>query len=175
MDHVSMVELNLIKPTQRFNNELSIPCQPFDFSNPEFDIEEFTKTLAETMVREDGIGLAANQVGVPYRVFTVRSDPLLVCYNPKIVDLSGEELLGPEGCLSFPGLSVKVKRWEEVRLRFQNYKGTFVTRKFGGLAARVVQHEMDHLDGILFFNRANRYHRDQAFKRLDRTLRKSAL
>jgi peptide deformylase len=70
-------------------------------------------------------------------------------------------------------MKVKVKRYDEVRLRFQHHDGTFITRKFGGLAARVVQHEFDHLDGILHYNRANRFHRDQALNKWERALKRS--
>jgi peptide deformylase len=166
--------MELIKPTKRFDNELSVVSAPFDFTNPPFDPKSFSEALAKKMIRENGIGLAAIQIGMPYRVFVVRTDPVYVCFNPKIVDLGGEENIMEEGCLSFPGMSVKVKRFDELRLRFQNHDGQFATRKFAGLAARVIQHEYDHLNGILFYNRASRYHRDAALKKWERTLVKKS-
>lgn len=165
--------MKLIQPTQRFNNELSVVSDPFDFSNPPFDAKDFSEALVKKMIKENGIGLAAIQVGVPYRVFAVRTDPIHVCFNPKIVDLSGVEMVSEEGCLSFPGMQVKVKRFDEVRLRFQTFDGKFITRKLAGLAARVVQHEYDHLDGVLFYNRANQFHRDQALRKWERALKRA--
>ena len=67
-----------------------------------------------------------------------------------------------EGCLSFPGLIVKVKRPQHIRVRFQTPNGDTITKQFTGMSARVFQHEIDHLNGVLYFNRANRYHRDVA-------------
>lgn len=166
--------MKLIKPTTHFNNELQVVSEPFDFSNPPFDPEEFALALGKKMIAENGVGLAAIQVGYPLRIFAVRSDPVYVCFNPKIVDYSGEQLVAEEGCLSFPGMLVKVKRFEEVRLRFQHVDGKYVTRKFGGLAARVVQHEYDHLDGVVHYNRATRYHRDAALKKWTRAMKAHA-
>jgi peptide deformylase len=69
-----------------------------------------------------------------------------------------------EACLSFPGVTAKIKRSREIRVRFQAPSGAVVTQKFEGLTARIFQHELDHLDGVLFFNRAGRYHREKALK-----------
>ena len=87
-----------------------------------------------------------------------------VCFNPRIVYSSPEVTSMEEACVSFPGVTVKVKRSKEIRVRFQTPSGMLVTKKFDGLTARTFQHELDHLDGILFFNRANRYHREKALK-----------
>lgn len=144
---------------------LTTPCQDFDFNNPPFDPEKIAQEMLDTMVREKGIGLAANQVGLPYRLFVMRGEPSFACFNPKIVHAGEEVTLLDEGCLSFPNLIVKVKRSAEVRLRFQTPSGSTTTKTFHGLTAKVIQHEMDHLDGVLFFNRANRYHREKALKR----------
>lgn len=166
--------MKLIQPTVRFNNELSVVSCPFDFSNPPFDAKDFAIALTKKMIKENGLGLASIQVGVPYRIFSIRTDPSYVCFNPRIVDFGGEVTLSEEGCLSFPGMKVKVKRYDELRLRFQNHDGTFITRKLAGLAARVAQHEYDHLDGVLFYNRASQFHRDQALKRWEAHLKKSS-
>jgi peptide deformylase len=166
--------MEIIKPTQIFNNELSVVSRPFDFNNPPFDPQDFSLALLKKMIKENGIGLAAIQVGVPYRVFAIRTDPAYVCFNPKIVDLSGEITVLEEGCLSFPDLYIKVKRHDEVRLRFQLHDGSFVTRKLAGLAARIAQHEHDHIDGILYYNRASRFHREQKLRKWERNLNKRA-
>lgn len=146
---------------------LTTPCQPFDFANPPFEPIQFAKDLVKFMYDNDGIGLAANQIGVPYRVFAMRGNPEnLVCYNPKIVQPSEAEVTLEEGCLTFKGLLVKIKRPQHIRVRFTLPNGETVTRQYTGMTARIFQHELDHLDGIIFYNRANRYHRDQALKKM---------
>ena len=145
---------------------LTKPCEPFDFLNPPFDPIEFSKDLVKTMYDYNGIGLAANQVGVPYRIFAMRAAPEnFVCFNPRIVQPSEAEIVLEEGCLTFKGLQVKVKRPQHVRVRFQTPNGETLTKQFTGISARIFQHELDHLDGIVFYNRANRYHREQALKK----------
>jgi peptide deformylase len=147
------------------NDILTTPTQQFDFANPPQDPYELAKVMIEKMNDFKGIGLSANQVGIPYRVFVMRGlEHNFACFNPKLVFKSDEENLLEEGCLSFPGVNVKLKRSNTVRLRFQTPSGGIDTKTFDGLTARVVQHELDHLNGILFFNRANKYHRDKALK-----------
>ena len=93
------------------NDILEKPCEPFNFENPPYDIAELNNAL--TLYRDEnlGLGLAANQVGIPYRVISVKGMDTCM-FNPKIVYSSVEEQLSEEGCLSFPGLIVKIKRAE---------------------------------------------------------------
>ena len=141
-------------------------CEVFDFANPPFDPIEFSKELVKFMYDHNGVGLAANQVGVLYRVFALRADPEnFVCFNPRVVMPSEETVTLEEGCLSYPGLIVKIKRPRHVKVRFETPNGETLTKTFTGISARAFQHELDHLDGIVFYNRANRFHRDQAFRK----------
>jgi len=145
---------------------LTTPCQPFNFLNPPLDPTEFSRELIKNLYSWNGLGLAANQVGIPYRVFAMRGQPEnFVCFNPKIVQPSEMQVVLEEGCLSYPGLLVKVKRAQHIRVRFQTPNGETITKQFTGMTARVFQHEMDHLDGIVFYNRANRFHKEQAMKK----------
>jgi peptide deformylase len=145
---------------------LTTPCQDFDFENPPFWPVEFAKELVKFMYDNNGIGLAANQVGVPYRVFAMRGHPEnFVCFNPRIVEKSEQLITLEEGCLSYPGLIVKIKRPQHIRVRYRMPNGEVDTKTFTGMSARIFQHELDHLDGKLFFDRANRYHKEQAFKK----------
>lgn len=147
------------------NDILVTPTNEFDFSNPPSDPHELARSMLQTMYDSNGVGLSANQVGLPYRVFVMRGDEYsFACFNPKIVSMSDQTTVLEEGCLSFPGLVVKVPRANTVRLRFQTPSGSVDTKKFDGLSARVIQHEMDHLDGLLFYNKAHRYHREKALK-----------
>jgi peptide deformylase len=155
--------LNLVKSDDPI---LTKPCQDFDFKNPPFDPIDFAKDLIKFMYENNAIGLSGNQVGVPYRVFAMRGSPEnYVCYNPKIVMPSTEEVLLEESCLTYSGLLVKIKRPQHVRVRFTVPNGEVKTETYTGMTARVFQHQMDYLDGVLFYSRANRYHREQAFKK----------
>jgi peptide deformylase len=148
---------------------LKTPCQEVDFLNPPFDLIEFSKDLVKFMYDNNGIGIAANQVGVPYRIFAMRGQPEnFVCINPRIVHFSEQQILLEEGCLTFPNLYVKIKRPQQIRVRFNTPNGDVMTKQFVGMTARIFQHELDHLNGELFFRRANPYHRQQAFKKWKR-------
>jgi peptide deformylase len=145
---------------------LKQPMPLFDFDNPPVDPLDLVSNLAETMLEEGGIGISANQCGLQYRVFVMNADELIPCFNPRIVDTSTEQVYLEEGCLSFPGLYVKVKRPRRIKVRYTEPNGNVVTRTFDGMTARVFQHELDHLDGIAHINRASRIHLNQARKRL---------
>lgn len=139
--------------------------EPFDFSNPPVNPLDLVTDLAETMLANNGIGLSANQCGLPYRVFVMLGDELIPCFNPRIVDVSRETVILEEGCLSYPNFFVKVKRPRRIKVRFADPNGKIVTQIFDGMTARVFQHELDHLNGINYQQRANRYHLEQARKK----------
>jgi len=112
--------------------------------------------MAETMYDADGVGLAAPQVGILKRVFVVDADEehgLLELINPEIVSREGEQL-GPEGCLSIPGLQGDVKRSNKVVIKGQDRHGNPVQYEGSELLARAFQHELDHLNGVLFLDMA---------------------
>lgn len=145
---------------------LTTPTREFNFREPPGDPQELATLLMQVMNDNNAVGLAANQLGIPYSVFVLRGYPHnFVCFNPKVVFYSPEEEEENEGCLSFPGVNVKVKRSKEIRVRFQTPSGEMVTHSFSGLTARAFQHEIDHLDGKIFVNRANRVHRDREMRK----------
>lgn len=154
--------LELVEPNHPI---LKQALPKFDFSNPPEDPIEIAANLGDTMLANNGLGLAANQVGLSYRVFVMKATPLpIVCYNPIIVDQSTETVLLEEGCLSHPNLFVKIKRPKKIKVRYAEPNGNVVTQIFDGMTARVFQHELDHLDGVCHINRANRFHLEQARK-----------
>jgi peptide deformylase len=109
--------------------------------------------MVETMLAHNGVGLAATQIGVSLRVIVMKVDnQLYTLANPDIVRRSGEQT-GYEGCLSVPGLIGEVTRAEKVTLKGLNRNGKEVRIKGEGLLARAMQHEIDHLDGVLFVDR----------------------
>ena len=155
---------------QLTNDMLTQVCDPFDFENAPYEPINLSNNL--TLLREKyrGLGLAANQVGLNLRVISVKGiDSCL--FNPKIVDFNPVTIQMEEGCLSFPGMVVKIKRPIALRLRYADATGAVQTKTFNGWAARSIQHEVDHLDGILFYNRANKFHRDQALNQWNRSIR----
>ena len=156
-----MTILNVVSHTDPI---LRRKMEPFDFTNPPTDPIQLAKDLTETMISQNGLGLAANQVGLPYRVFVLTGEQVYACFNPKIVSASPEQVYINEGCLSYPGMVVKIKRPQSIRVRFTMPNGATETMKFEGLTARCFQHEMDHLDGIVHLSRATLYHRQQAVK-----------
>ena len=141
------------------------PCQEFDFTNPPCDPKELSESLYNCMLKNDGLGLSANQVGVPYRVFTIRSEPPLTLFNPRVVDVSENEILAKEGCLSYPLLYLNVKRPDHCRVRFQNENGETVTESFNGLTARVALHEYDHMEGKVFTQKASKFESQRALRK----------
>lgn len=141
-------------------------CVEFDFEDPPFDAVEFAQELVAVMYQYEGIGLAANQVSYPYRIFAMRTLPEnLVLFNPKILVESNEKVMLEEACLSYPRLNVKIKRSNGVRIRYSMPNGSTDTKVFSGLTARCILHEMDHLDGVVFYSHATYFHREQALRR----------
>ena len=117
-------------------------------------IQRLIDDLAETMLDAPGVGLAANQIGVALRVCVVKGDDNQIwgLVNPEIVKGDGEQI-GYEGCLSYPGWVGEVARKETVVVKGRNRHGKEVRIKSTGFTARAFQHELDHLDGILFIDR----------------------
>ena len=157
------------------NEILKEPTQRFDFRDPPMDPTELFENLRDTMIEHNGLGLAANQVGIPYNVFVIGNphipESIFSVFNPTIVDYAQSIQLGEEGCLSFPNLFLKVKRSTMIKARFSGHDGNVETIKFDGFTARAFQHEYDHLQGGVFMDRASKFHLDQAKrnkKKLDR-------
>jgi peptide deformylase len=122
------------------------------------------KDLEDTMLDAPGVGLAAPQIGVGLRVFTYWVDGVLGHLVNPVLDLSDDEQEGPEGCLSIPGLAFDTKRALSVVAKGQNMWGEPVVLEGSTLLARCVQHETDHLDGILFVDRLDAEARREAMR-----------
>ena len=136
-------------------------------------IKELIKDLMDTMYAKNGVGLAAPQIGQNYRVFIIDistgDEPLnpQVFINPKIIKKSGA-FESTEGCLSFPEAFIKVRRYEDVMVKAMDENGrSFVLEaKEGSLLAKAIQHENDHLDGILFIDHTrNRFEAEEELKK----------
>ncbi|MDD4370763.1 MAG: peptide deformylase [Clostridia bacterium] len=116
-------------------------------------ILELLEDMAETMYQEDGVGLAAPQIGILKRLVVIDvGEGLIKLINPVIIEASGEQQ-GIEGCLSVPGVSGEVIRPQKVRIGAQNEKGEYIELEGEDLLARAFCHELDHLEGILFIDK----------------------
>lgn len=121
------------------------------------EIRLLIAAMMETMLEKDGVGLAAPQIGQNIRLIVVKGENgNLIAFNPRIVKKSFFQEWGEEGCLSVPGKYGLVKRHKKITLAFVNEKGEKQRLKAVGLMARVCQHEIDHLDGILFIEKAKK-------------------
>ena len=123
------------------------------------ELHSAVREMFDLMYEANGVGLAANQVDLPYRFFVMNleadpkaADQELVFLNPVLTGRKGT-IEGEEGCLSLPGLYAQVKRTERIVLNAFTLNGEEITLDLDGLAARAVQHEIDHLDGVLFIDR----------------------
>ncbi|MEH7305906.1 peptide deformylase [Neobacillus drentensis] len=122
--------------------------------------------MYDTMIEYDGVGLAAPQIGLDQRIAIVDIDDELgtiEMINPVILETSGEQT-GPEGCLSFPGLFGEVSRPDFVKIEAFDRKGRKYTLEAEDFLARAIQHEIDHLDGILFTTKVTRYLEEDELK-----------
>jgi peptide deformylase len=128
------------------------PCPLYDFSTNE-DLDLMYLEMLRVMNEHSGIGLAAPQVGISSRIF-IFGDPAVLVINPEVIAQHGELSFMREGCLSFPGLYLNIKRYSKIDVRYQNIKGEIIEDRLDGLMARCFNHETDHVDGIVFTARA---------------------
>ena len=143
---------------------LRSPAAPVEVFDKE--LRNLVRDLTETMQQAPGAGLSANQIGVALRVFTYDIDGVVGhLINPDL-DLSSEMEEGPEGCLSLPGLTFDTPRAIRTVAKGFNMHGEPVVLEGSGLLARCVQHETDHLDGVLFIDRLNPAERKAAMKEI---------
>lgn len=126
-------------------------------------LKEIISEMWETMYSSDGVGLAAPQIGMPIRIFVIDAAPgaddepeladfKKVFINPEVVELSGGEWIMNEGCLSLPGIHEDVARPDVVKLKYCDEGFNEHVEEFKGYAGRIIQHEYDHLEGILFID-----------------------
>lgn len=130
---------------------LHTKLEPFDFERYGNLAVGLSNNLIEAMKRYGGIGLAANQIGCTHRVFVMGTgDNIIAYFNPEILEASENKVTLSEGCLSYMGLFLKISRPERIIARYQDFEGEFHDVSFSGLTARTFQHELDHLNGIVF-------------------------
>jgi len=144
------------------------PIEKFDD-----ELAAFVEKMFVTMKQGKGVGLAAPQVGVPQRLFVIQvdGDKPRVFINPEIVETSVDLVGFEEGCLSIPGVYADLDRPAEVRVQAWNERGRRFVLGAEGFLARVVQHELDHLNGVLFTDRLPERSRDKLLKQYEKRMR----
>jgi peptide deformylase len=149
--------------------QLREPCQ--EVSSVDEELMSFIHRMSFTVRAHRGVGLAASQVGVPKRIAVLDLDPTkhnpIVIINPVITKRSDETIVMHESCLSLPGITAPVVRAKEVTVDVVDLEGKKVTLQLSDLSAGVLQHELDHLDGVLFIDRLT----PAAKRRHEKTLR----
>ena len=138
----------------KLNNEiLNKVCQPAVFDNPSRNLKT-AHQLLKIMQKENGMGLAANQVGLDLRLFVMKvGDRYFHCFNPEIVSVSDRDVEIDEGCLSFPGQDCSITRPETIQVKYYSAHGQPHEETLSGWASRCFQHELDHLNGLTMFDR----------------------
>jgi peptide deformylase len=161
-----MAVLEIVEFPDRVLKQAGAPVEEFDAG-----LEKLVADMFETMYADEGVGLAAPQVGLSLRLFVMDCEGLkLVAANPEIVSAEGEQE-GEEGCLSVGKIHAQLKRAARVRLRAQDLRGEFFEREAEGLSARCFLHETDHCDGFLFLDRLSPLRRDMVKRRFQKVKR----
>lgn len=148
------------------SQEVSFPLSEEDAS--------LIKDLRDTCVVEGGVGISAIQVGINKRIMVAAHDGELKTFiNPTISSVSENDINhDKEGCLSFPGFFAKIKRYNNVCVRYFNEEGTELVDSFEGFTSRIIQHEVDHLDGVIMIDRMHRLDRDKFLRKRKRQYKK---
>ena len=138
------------------------PVESFDGS-----LSDLAEAMLATMRKHEGVGLAANQVGRLKRILVAAvEDEEFVLVNPVVEESAGTTEKEPEGCLSIPGIQVEVDRPTAIKVSAQDASGTPLELEASGLLARILQHEIDHLDGVLILDRTDRESRKAAMREM---------
>jgi len=143
------------------------------------DRKELSDKMYKSMVKYGGIGLSANQVGLPFRMFVMGGHPQIDdgkvrnCFNPIIKDLSEETVLMKEGCLSFPFLFLSIKRPQWVNVQYTDENGETVDEYLHGMSARIFQHENEHMNGYIFTDLVSKMKLDMAKKKQSKLIKQT--
>lgn len=144
------------------NKILRSVCSPVNLKRKE--IYALFGEMKEVLKKTNGVGLAAPQVGLLYRLFIADLNldgKVKIFINPEIINRSQETEMAEEGCLSLPGIWGLVERPQSLTLVYHDLEGKRIKKKFRGLASRIIEHETDHLDGVLFIDKAKKIHYEQ--------------
>ena len=158
--------MELIKAPNEF---LEKQVAPFNFDT--MDADKISKEMIQMMLKYKGVGLASNQVGIDAQIFVMGEENPITVINPMVTEVGTEKIEMEEGCLSFPGLYMKVKRPSVVSVQYLDTKQKECIIKLEGFHARVFLHEYDHLQGITFDQRVSKLRLDMAKKKQQKILK----
>lgn len=171
-----MFEYEIYKLVDQYDPILRQPTKPVDFEKMDAgEIAYYALSLAETCKHYDGLGLSANQVGVPYSMCVVNvleENKFFMMINPVVVAQAEKNSTLKEGCLSFPGLFLRIGRPEWVEIEFRAFNGETLRKKFEGISATCAQHELDHLRGVCYTDLISPIMLDMAKRKVKANLRK---
>jgi peptide deformylase len=165
----------IVKLPDKRLRQVSMPVAKIDA-----EVKKLVAEMFDTMYEAPGVGLAAVQVGEPRRIVTIdatrgeeEKQPIALI-NPEILWISDEKSVHEEGCLSIPDYVDEVERAAKVKARFTNLDGNVVEVEADGLFARVLQHEIDHLNGVLFIDHLSKLKRDRVKKKFTKAAKREA-
>ena len=142
------------------------------------ELKEFVDNMFETMKKYGGIGLSANQVGKPYRMFIMGDHPSIskgkkwICINPKITNVTKDLIRYKEGCLTFPFLFLDIERPQDITVEYLDENLEKKEEHMTGIVARCFQHEFDHMQGIVFTEHVSKLKLEMALKKRDKQIKK---
>ena len=144
----------------------------FDFNKPIVNPNQLASSLVETCKKHHGYGLSANQCGIRARVFVMgTNDDYVAFFNPKLLNVEGECHM-VEGCISFPLLGLHITRPKKIDVEYQDFNGEKRTATFDGISARCFLHELDHMNGLLYTERAKPMALASGMKKREKTIKK---
>ena len=174
-----MNELKLIPPTDpRVNNAIAPFVDDMLKDEDIKDRQELSDAMFEAMNKYGGIGLSANQVGLPFNMFVIGGHPSIekglkmTCFNPMIVSASEELVRMKEGCLTFPFIFLDIERPRKVVVKYTDNKGDLQEAHLDGMMSRIFQHEYDHMLGRNFTEKVSKFKLKRAMEKRDKMLKK---
>jgi len=171
----NLIEFEILKLVDFYDSILREPTVPvkFDTLEEQKRASYVAFSLAETLSEMQGLGLSANQVGLKERICVINMNTeIWTMINPEIIERSETPADYAEGCLSYPGLYLKLNRPDHIKVRFQAIGGQVVEKEFDGLTAVCIQHEIDHLDGKMFTTQVSSIKLEQAKRKVKKNLKK---
>ena len=174
-----MKELKLIPPTDPRVQSAIAPFNNDMLKDEGFkDRKELSEAMFDTMKKYGGIGLSANQVGLPFNMFVLGDHPeveknlKMTCFNPIIISSSVEEEVMKEGCLTFPFVFLNITRPRKVVVKYEDENGDLKEGSLDGMISRVFQHEYDHMLGKTFVDGVSKMKLDMAYKKAEKMMSK---
>ena len=172
-------ELKLIPPSDPRVLSAIAPFKDDMLKEHDFkDRKDLTNTMFETMYKYGGLGLSANQVGLPFNMFVMGGHPniekgmKLACFNPVIVQHSEDTVLLKEGCLTFPFVFLSITRPRKIVAKYEDESGVLQEGQFDGYFSRIFQHEYDHMLGRLFVEKASKLKLDLAYENAQKEIKR---